>query len=318
MQSCLDYALNYINSYEKSFSSKEIQKAHEILSTCYRAKGKTQNINEKAMVAAYVSARMPATYAVMNTCIQMIPKNFTPESLLDIGAGPGTTAIAALDLWPELKLATLVEHHPCMNNFSKKLFDSFTANTTFDHIQKDIQTFSPSRNYDLVTLGYVLGELSQNQQSEILTKAWNATNRFLIITMPGTPDGYQILMFARNFLIEHKATVLAPCPHNQKCPLELTTDWCHFSVRLHRTKAHKHAKHGTLGYEDEKFSYLIMSKKELTQQPARILKKPIKKPGHVLIDLCTVEGINREIIPKSQKEIYKNSLKKNWGDKWSA
>ena len=316
MQSCLDHALNYVDLYREGFSSKEIQKAHEDLSACYRAKGKTKDIHERAMVAAYVSARMPATYAVMQQCLQVISKDFSPKSLLDLGAGPGTVALAALDLWHELKTATLVEHHPAMNRFSKGFFDSLDLQTTFEHLQKDILSFSPTKEYDLVTLGYVLGELDQEQQLSVLTKAWNATKEFLIITMPGTPHDYQILMFARDFLIKNKRHVIAPCPHHNKCPLQETLDWCHFSVRLHRTQSHKHAKQGALSYEDEKFSYLIVNKKEAGQNFARIVRKPIKRPGHILFDLCTPEGLKRKTVTKSQKDIYKDASKKSWGDAW--
>ncbi|MBY0280873.1 MAG: small ribosomal subunit Rsm22 family protein [Alphaproteobacteria bacterium] len=316
MQPNLERALHYINSHEKTFSSKEIQKAHEDLSACYRSKGKTQDIHNEAMVAAYVSARMPATHAVINTCLQKIATNFAPTSLLDLGAGPGTVTLAALDLWPELKTATLVEHQPSMGRFSKGLFDSLNLKTTFEHLQKDVTNFSLSTKYDLVTLGYVLGELNQDQQFNVLKKAFDATKEFLVITMPGTPHDYKTLMLARDFLIRKGGHIIAPCPHNNKCPLEITEDWCHFSVRLHRTKSHKHIKQGVLSYEDEKFSYLIISKKEACQDFARILRKPIKRPGHILLDLCIAQGTKREIITKSQKDIYKNASKIMWGDAW--
>eukprot|EP01037_Dinobryon_pediforme_P013246 gene13246-13354_t len=135
------------------------------------ATGRTQDINEEAMIAAYVSARMPATYAAMDMCFQMI-KNVFPTSILDLGAGPGTATLAALNLWPKLKIAILVEHHAAMSRFSKE--------------------------YDLVTLGYVLGELNQEQQLAALKKAWDATKEFLVITMPGTPHDYQTLMRVKN------------------------------------------------------------------------------------------------------------------------
>lgn len=315
MQSSLDHALNYISSYKQAFSSKEIQKAHEALSICYRAKGRTQDINEEAMIAAYVSARMPATYAAMDMCFQMI-KNVFPTSILDLGAGPGTATLAALNLWPKLKIAILVEHHAAMSRFSKGLLNSLNLETRFEHHQKDITSFSSPKEYDLVTLGYVLGELNQEQQLAALKKAWDATKEFLVITMPGTPHDYQTLMFARDFLIQNKGYTIAPCPHRNKCPLQETNDWCHFSIRLSRTKSHKRAKKGELSYEDEKFSYLIISKKETDQNFTRILRKPIKRPGHILLDLCTADAIKRETVTKSQKDIYKNASKKIWGDEW--
>lgn len=316
MPSNLTHALAYLENHKQTFSGKVVQKAHETLSACYRAKGKTQDINDEAMVAAYVSARMPATYAVMDTCFQALSSQFYPSSLLDLGAGPGTATLAALDHWPDLKIAALVEHNSSMNHFNKGLLKSLNAEANFEHFQKDILNFSPSRTYDLVTLGYVLGELNKEQQLNVLETAWKTTENFLVITMPGTPHDYQTLILARDFLIQHKGHVVAPCPHNKKCPLEGTSDWCHFSIRINRTKTHKHTKQGVLGYEDEKFSYLIISKNKTAQDFSRIIRKPIKRPGHILLDLCTNDGIKRKIISKSQKDVYKVTSKKDWGDEW--
>lgn len=273
MSSNLTHALAYLDNHKQA-SGKTIQKAHETLSTCYRARGRTQDINNEALVAAYVSARMPATYAVMNTCFQILSAKFAPSSLLDLGAGPGTAILTALDHWPNLKTATVIENNSSMNHFSKGLLKSLNAETSFEHIQKDILNFSLSNTYDLVTLGYVLGEFNPEQQLKILETAWKATKSFLVITMPGTPHDYQALMFARNFLIQQKGHIIAPCPHNKKCPLEETSNWCHFSIRINRTKSHKYTKQAYLSYEDEKFSYLIVSKNEIKQNSVELLVSP--------------------------------------------
>jgi len=49
---------------------------------------------------------------------------------------------------------------------------------------------------------------------------------------------------------------------------------------------------------------------------ARILSHPIKRGGHILMDMCTVEGtIKRYIIPRSDGKLrYKAARKSLWGD----
>ncbi|WP_165380395.1 small ribosomal subunit Rsm22 family protein [Candidatus Finniella inopinata] len=98
-----------------------------------------------------------------------------------------------------------------------------------------------------------------------------------------------------------------------------TKDWCHFSVRLQRSGLHQSAKKGTLGYEDEKFSYLLVAKSGLVTPvvESRIIRKPIKRQGHIVIDVCTGGQLKREIIGKADPS-YKKVAKLEWGDEYPA
>jgi ribosomal protein RSM22 (predicted rRNA methylase) len=121
-------------------------------------------------------------------------------------------------------------------------------------------------------------------------------------------------MNVRDFFIEKGANILAPCPHNLKCPL-IAPNWCHFTQRLQRTKLHKEAKSATLGYEDEKFSYLIVSKQLRTLNSNRILTKPKHRGGHIEFDICTNKGTHESvIISKKNKDLYSIAKKKEWSD----
>ena len=42
--------------------------------------------------------------------------------------------------------------------------------------------------------------------------------------------------------------VVAPCPHDGRCPMDGTQSWCHFVQRFKRTAQQKHAKVGLLGF----------------------------------------------------------------------
>ena len=60
----------------------------------------------EADALAYALARMPATYAAITAsldALREIRPDFTPESLLDIGAGPGTATWAAAETWSSLQ-----------------------------------------------------------------------------------------------------------------------------------------------------------------------------------------------------------------------
>ena len=94
-------------------------------------------------------------------------------------------------------------------------------------------------------------------------------------------------------------------------------DWCHFDQRLERTSLHRQIKSGALGHEDEKFSYVVFSRKPFAAATARIVRHPRKHTGHIQLTLCTLQGLLDRTIGKSQKEPYRLARKAAWGDPWS-
>ncbi len=93
-------------------------------------------------------------------------------------------------------------------------------------------------------------------------------------------------------------------------------DWCHFAERVARTSLHRKIKGGSLGHEDEKFSYVIVSKTQGNLPPARILRHPLKHPGNITFTLCAQEGLKQEIVSKRTPDKYKKARKLEWGDAW--
>ncbi|HEX3155503.1 MAG TPA: small ribosomal subunit Rsm22 family protein, partial [Candidatus Angelobacter sp.] len=96
-------------------------------------------------------------------------------------------------------------------------------------------------------------------------------------------------------------------------------DWCHFSQRVERTSQHRQLKGGALGYEDEKFSYLVAAKISAPSTASRIVRHPGKHSGHIQLVLCTPGGkIEQNTITRSRKEAYKRARKAEWGDLWTG
>jgi ribosomal protein RSM22 (predicted rRNA methylase) len=144
-------------------------------------------------------------------------------------------------------------------------------------------------------------------------KAWEGTKKALILLEPGTPKGFSYIRYIREQLLSRGAKILAPCTHAGSCPMA-DGDWCHFSERLNRSFTHRYVKGASMGYEDEKISYLIVTKKEYPTQEARILRPPWKKGGHVLLKLCSKGGVEERIVARRDKEIYLKTKKCRWGD----
>ncbi len=299
---------------------KQLKDSQQRLSLNYRQHNPTLLLTDYASIISYAAARMPATYKAVQQCYQSLPTNFVPGSILDLGAGPGTASLAALDQWSTLKNLTLVENHPLMQQLAQILWNSLDSPVKYSYIHAPIETLSslPLKEYDLVVLSYVLGELSSSQREAAVLQAWQKTKQYCLIVTPGTQYDFKYLMQVRDLLLEKGALLLAPCPHQKVCPMALTSHWCHFSARLQRRLIHQRLKTASLGYEDEKYSYLIVSKPSLSvpEVQSRLIHKPIRRPGHLILDSCTQEGkIDRQIISKKHP-LYKDALQKDWGDTW--
>ena len=154
------------------------------------------------------------------------------------------------------------------------------------------------------------------QTAAWLGKLWAACTGALVVVEPGTPAGYQRILTARRWLIEQGAVIAAPCPHAAACPLQ-PPDWCHFAVRLPRSRDHLHLKQAEVPYEDEKFSYLIAVRPEMRPQPfaARVLTPPAHGKIGVTLRLCRTDGTAAAVtVPKRDSAAYAAVQKKRWGD----
>jgi ribosomal protein RSM22 (predicted rRNA methylase) len=294
-------------------NESSLQSARQQLTERYRSHETAIQFDSPQERLSYIATRLPATHAVTLNILQEL--NVAPTTFLDLGAGPGTGLLAAIQVWPHLQKATLLEKDAGMIDLGQQLLEGLT---TFEYLQEDARTFAIPNPYDLVLISYMLNELDIQTQQIVIEKAWRATRQTLVLIVPGTPLAYQQLMQHRDTLIQAGGHIAAPCPHHAKCPLlERERDWCHFSVRLPRSSWHRRIKTADLVYEDEKFSYLVVSKTPTSASQARIIKKPQKHVGHVMLDLCQQDGsYQRVTISKRDKSLYKQASKKTWGEGW--
>ena len=168
-----------------------------------------------------------------------------------------------------------------------------------------------------MTASYVLNELSEAAALDAAQKMWQAADKVLLIVEPGTPKAFARLLKIRDCLCADGANVLAPCPHNGKCPLN-GDDWCHFACRVARSKLHKQLKSASMGYEDEKFCYMAFGRQVPTEAFERIIKPVKVSKAMVSFEVCRSDGtIARQNVAARDKVAYKAAKKWNWGDKIS-
>lgn len=83
---------------------------------------------------------------------------------------------------------------------------------------------------------------------------------------------------------------------------------------MERTKLHKLLKNAELPYEDEKFSYIVISKESYDNSGIRILRHPIIEKGKITLKVCHNGNIEKMVVTKKDKELFKNVKKKKCGD----
>src|SRR5436305_7281230 len=108
------------------FAPGELRRATEELSRRYRGEESrgSQPVVSPVERAGYLVTRLPATFAaitaVLHEARDRVP-DFHPRSFLDLGAGPGTAAWAASEVFPEIERVMLVERDQATVATGKKL-----------------------------------------------------------------------------------------------------------------------------------------------------------------------------------------------------
>ena len=252
-----------------------------------------------AAVLAYAAARLPACYAALRHTLgetaSLLGPDWRPRTMLDFGAGPGTAALAAQDVWPAesgepaLRI-TAVDASESMAALGRQLQEG-----RGEQVWWTPRLDTARRGVDLVTAGYVLCELSSaEERARIVAELWARVRPggVLLLVEPGTPAGSHNILAARAQVLGlggamrsprggpedstpspnaplaepvRQAYVVAPCPHDGACPLQGREIWCHFSQRFQRSAAQRGmvALRGGEGralrdQADERFSYVAL------------------------------------------------------------
>jgi len=287
------------------------------ISKTYRDGGGSGAIKSETDALAYVLARMPATYAAvaasLNALCEVRP-DFEPSSLLDVGAGPGTATWASAEVFPSLRSFALLDANDALRALALELARDSARLREVSYDRGEARaSLAKAEAADLVVASYMIGELRDAEQQAVAALMWEKTRDTLLIVEPGTPAGYGRIIALRERLIASGAHVAAPCPHDGRCPLA-APDWCHFAQRLQRSRAHKQVKGVELPFEDEKFSYVALTREPVDGRPFRVLAQPVVTKVEVSAKLCTRQGLAMSKVPRRDKAAYAAARRWRWGD----
>lgn len=295
---------------------KQLTTAREELTRRYRGTAKGQFMTSETERLSYLISRMPATYAAVSKALEAICEraSLPIHSLADLGAGPGTASWAFAEYFPDLQQFFPVEVDRELQKIGERLA-SYSERDGFKRAvwqEANLEKLTSLPKADAVVFSYSMGELKSEAMPPLVDLAWEAADQLLLVVEPGTPAGFERIRLIRQQLIVKGAHLIAPCPHLSACPME-GGDWCHFAARVERSSLHRRIKGGSMGYEDEKFSYVAAAKIAHTLPGSRVLANPEIHSGHVTLKLCTAEGLKRETISKKRGELYKLARKAEWG-----
>ncbi|MFG2112326.1 small ribosomal subunit Rsm22 family protein [Streptomyces sp. NPDC048718] len=273
-------------------------------------------LRDRSDVAAYAAYRMPATFEAVRAALGALADaapDWAPRTHIDLGGGTGAASWAVAETWEGAARTTVLDWaEPALKLGAELARGVFEAEWRRERIGMSLKLADDT---DLVTVSYVLNELTEADRATLVAEAARAA-RAVVIVEPGTPDGYERIIAARTLLVEAGFTVAAPCPHSGACPIVPGTDWCHFAARVSRSSLHRKVKGGSLPYEDEKYAYVAATRFPVTPAPARITRRPQIRKGQVLLDLCGPDGLGRETVTKRHGPLYKQARDIDWGDAW--
>src|SRR5690606_26113345 len=223
----------------------ELAKAAAELSRRYRRERprvKGRYLTTAGEALAYAAVRMPATYAAVFSVLSEVKARcpgFQPRTLLDVGAGPGTAAWAAAVHWPRLERCVLVEREPEMIALGRRLaaHAPLAALQEATWLHHDLSASLEMPPADLVIASYVGRELSGNVLGGFGERVWEGWTVLWVLIEAGSAAAFERSLALRSRLIQRGAHVVAPCPHQDACPL--SGDWCPFGARVERSRWHR-------------------------------------------------------------------------------
>ena len=293
---------------------------------------------------AYTAFRMLSSFSITRRLLRDLAQNrpeFTPETILDFGAGPGTTLWAVEDIWPgAIQKCLNVEPSESMIEAGNHLMGFGPFDEERILVQWCSSITEPSvrkRKFSLVIAANVMGELpSDKARLAALQLMWNFVDPEggeLLLIEPATKWGFRTISTAREILADpenYDVEIEAPCTHSKTCPMTVSEMnprkmWCQFPQRtpmpavdstLQKQKSVRSFPPTT------KFSYVRAravdegEKKKHNKDDddddndviikrERIIANPILRNKHLIMDTCDANGhLNRRTISKGKMKSF--------------
>lgn len=242
----------------EGFSQERLSQAVAELSRLFTKARGTLNptyLDDRSFGAAYLQYFLPVNLAKIQILLDEMPAPEAHEqlSVLDLGSGPGTGALAILDWWRQRALpyalsVTAVDGSTRALSQAGQLWDRYCRAENVEGISLQAYELDLERSgllgrvgqkapFDLIIIANCLNEFYTEAQDPIEMRAGLvaetlsllAPHGTIMIVEPALRETSRALHQVRNRLLqEQRCTVYSPCLHEQNCPaLTKPDDWCH-------------------------------------------------------------------------------------------
>ncbi len=246
-------------------------------------------LDDRLLSTAYLQYFLPVNLAKIQVLLTELPAPEPVEgfSVLDIGSGPGTGALAVLDWWYQRRLpcaisVTAVDKSTGALRQARQLWDGYCRAAGLGKI--DLQTgeedlerrtwFEQVRKkgpFDLIILANALNEVHAEASDPIIARtalveealSLLAVHGTMMIVEPALRETSRALHQVRDRLLQEKhCTIYSPCLHESNCPaLVKPDDWCHEERAWEPPDSIRDVDQAVGFIKDAlKFSYLLLRK----------------------------------------------------------
>ncbi len=214
-------------------------------------------LDDLTLAAAYLQYFLPVNLAKIQVLLDEMPYHDAKEpfSVLDLGSGPGTGALAVLDWWHRRKSATggslsviALDCVPAALRQAEQLWNRYCElarvadASLLTHKVNLVQGIRNAQDwrrtsFDLIILANCLNEIYADEKNHIAARSalveellsLLAPHGTVMILEPALRETSRSLHQVRDQLLKNnRCTVYSPCLHNQSCPaLANPYDWCH-------------------------------------------------------------------------------------------
>lgn len=212
-------------------------------------------LDDGVLRAAYLQYFMPVNLAKVQVLLDElpVPQSGTMFSVLDLGSGPGTGALAVLDWWHRLTMPhalsiITVESSAAALGQAKELWDRYcqaasVTNANLRTYEGDleqrvwVEQVKGRQEFDLIILANCLNEVYLDAKDPIPMRVDLVREALSLLTPHGTlmiiepalrGTSRELHQVRDHLLHEKHCSIYSPCLHENNCPALVNPyDWCH-------------------------------------------------------------------------------------------